>query len=123
MASEYAIDLPDQVAPEIKGVPRIGVGGRAIVTRDSPGSIGVVLMRGDGGDPEAYTYTLRSRWYGPFEANEVVQVDLAALDLFLPDDGPRRYRMRIIADGGATLGVKSGSVFMATEPYSPAAKA
>lgn len=122
MPSEYTLDTGAKVTPEDKGGPRVGIGGRVSAARDSDGAIIISILRGDGGDPESFTYTVRTLVLGPFAAGVAAEISMGCLDLFLPDFTPRSYRLRIVADGGANLLIKSNSAFIATEPYAPAGK-
>ncbi len=119
MASEYTLEIGDQVTPENKGGPRIGVLGKATARRDSDGAICIQLRRGSGGGGETFDHEVRTRWVGPVTAGTEVILAMGALD-FLPDFIPRTYQLRIVADGGAELTVKPRSAFVATEPFAPA---
>lgn len=120
MASEYKLNTAGQITPEDKGGPRVGVMGKAIASRDSAGAICIQLRRGDGGGPETFGHTVRTIWLGPFLAGEPADLRMGAMDLDLDNFDPRSYQLRIVADGGATLTVKAGSAFVATEPFAPA---
>ncbi|MCA9681981.1 MAG: hypothetical protein KC457_07275 [Myxococcales bacterium] len=118
MPSEFLLATGAKVIPEDRAGPRVGIGCKARVKRDSDGSFGIEIRRGDGGDPEAYTYSVKSVALGPYPANILVDLVLGAKDLPMPDFTPRSYQMRIVALGGAALSVESA--FVATDPYSPA---
>lgn len=120
MPSEFLLTTGGKVIPEDKAGPRVGLGCKAVVSRDSIGSFGIELRRGDGGLFEAYTYTVRSEILGPYAAGEQVELKLGAMDLPMPDFTARGYQMRIVALGGAELTVVPKSAFIATAPYSPA---
>ena len=118
MPSEVAIQT-GQVIPEDKGGPRVGVGAKAVCRRTTDGPITVTIWRGDGGDPEAYTYLVRAKTYGPFVANEQTTVTIAELDLALPDFTPRSFEVRVTASGPpGDIGVASALV--STEPFATA---
>jgi hypothetical protein len=118
MPSEFTLDTGDKVTPEFKGVSRVGIGARILASRDSDGAIGLQILRGDGGDPEAFDYSVRTKWFGPLVAGEVYELSIARLDVPLPDDTPRTFRLRVVADQGAELSTRDG--FIATSPYAPA---
>lgn len=121
MPSEFLLSTGAKVIPEDKAGPRVGVGCKATVRRDSDGSFGIEIRRGDGGDPESYTYSVKSIVVGPYPANALVDLVFGAMDLPMPDFTPRSYQMRIVAIGGADMSV--ASAFVATDPYSPAGQA
>jgi hypothetical protein len=118
MAIEYVLNTGDKVTPEDKNGPRVGIGCHCMASRPTAGAIGIQILRGDGGDPvELFDYSVRSKWFGPVEANVEIKVELAALDQPMPDYTPRTYRMRVVADG-EDVSARAG--FIATEPYTPA---
>lgn len=119
MANEYRLEIGEQVVPENKGGPRVGVMGKATASRDSAGAICIQLRRGSGGGGETFDHTVRTKWLGPVTAGTPLLLEMGALD-FLPDFIPRTYQLRIVADGGAELTVKPRSAFVATEPFAPA---
>jgi hypothetical protein len=120
MASEFTVDLEDQVTPEDKLGPRVGVGGKLTVSRDTDGAIGLQLRQGDSGSPEAYPTVIRSQTFGPFPADRVVTIELATIDTPMPDFTPRRYQLRVVAVGGGDLTVATRSASIVTEPFAQA---
>lgn len=115
MATTYTIDTVGAVTPEDKGGPRVGVAGVARVSRPSVGAVGVLLLRGDGADPEVFDTLLRCRWFD-LAAATVTEVSLATLDLALPDFTPRRYRLKVVGDGAS---IDVTFAFVSTEPSTP----
>lgn len=122
MPSEYILDIGAKVTPEDKGGPRVGIGGKVTVKRDSFGSVGVQILRGDGGFVESFNVNVRSLTFGPVAASELLEIEIGCLDLpaFQTNGDPRTYRMRLLADGGAELAIIQNSAIVAPEPYAPA---
>ncbi len=118
MPSEFTLDIGGQVTPENKGGPRVGIGARIFASRDSFGSIGLQILRGDGGGPETFNFIVRTKIYGPLPAGAEVELTIARLDVPMPDFTPRTYRLRVFAAGGANLTTRDG--FIATSPFAPA---
>ena len=115
--SELTI-VTGQVTPKNVAGPRVELGGRAYVKRVAAGSFGIQVLRGDGGDPEAYTYTVRAKLMGPYSAGEEVFLDIGCEDLYLPDYTPRSYQMRISTLDGSMMTVRNA--FLAPAPYAEA---
>ncbi len=121
MGNEFTLDT-DPVTPEDKGGPRVGVGGRAFVARNSVGPIGIEIRRGDGQVVESFPHLVRAKIYGPFAADERAEVNIGALDLpaFQLDGDPRSYRMRVVAPGEPEPELTVINAFVAPEPFAPA---
>jgi hypothetical protein len=118
VATEFTVDT-GLVTPKNIGGPRVELGARCWATRLSSGSFGIQILRGDGGDPEEFTYTVRSKLIGPFDAGEEAFLEIGCMDLPMPDYTPRTYRLRVIAIGEA-VALEVRNAFIAPAPYAEA---
>lgn len=117
MAWEFFLTTNTPVTPVDQLGPRVSVGARCLAKRSGPGPIGISILRGDGGNPEAYTYAVDSRVLGPFLAAEEIDLELAAIDMLAPGTYPRTYQLRVAAIGGVDdISVRDAN--LATSPYS-----
>jgi len=117
MAAEFSIATLTPVVAVRKLTLRVSVGGVCLAKRSTAGLIGLELRRGDGGDPEAYTYSVAYKLFGPYGIGEEHRIELSEIDIAVPSDDPRTYEMRVIAvGGGADISVRDANV--ATSPYS-----
>lgn len=117
MPSEYFIETQSPVTPRLRIGYRVSVGGRCIAARSGPGLIGIEIRRGDGEPEETYPTSVASRLYGPVDANEEIEITLAAIDMIDAGADPRTYQLRVMAIGGAD-NVRARDVNLATSPYS-----
>lgn len=118
-ASEFTCETGVVTPKDIAG-PRVELGGRCFAKRPTAGSFGIQVLRGDGGDPEAYTYTVRTKLLGPYAAGELALLQIGCADLPMPDFTPRRYRLRVSTLDGEDLTVLDA--FIATSPYTEAGR-
>jgi hypothetical protein len=96
---------------------RVKVGARALAKRSTPGLIGIAIRRGDGQNPESYTYTVAYEFFGPVLAGEEIKITLAEHDQVGAGTYPRRYQLRVEAIGGvAVINVRDANI--GTSPYS-----
>jgi len=117
VASEFHLETQSQVTPLLRIDYRVSVGARCMARRSGPGLIGIEILRGDGGLPEAYTSSVGYRLYGPLAAGEELEVTLAAIDKVGAGSYPRSYQLRVVAFGGVDdIVVRDANV--GTSPYS-----
>jgi hypothetical protein len=117
VASEFLLETQSQVTPRLRIGYRVSVGARCFAKRSGAGLIGIEIRRGDGEPVESYPFAVDFRIYGPVAAAELIELELAAIDMVGTGSYARTYQLRVVAIGGVD-DITVLDANLATSPYS-----